>query len=235
MSSRDASILRRHVGQLDLNRLVVRDRLAEGLALLRVLDRLFERGARDAEAAGGDVEPLGFEAGHHLLEALAFLAADQVGRRNGEVLEMQLAGFDRLVAHLVDVAADGQAGRALFDDEGADAAVGRLGRRVGLGQQQEHLRAAAVGHPHLRAVDAIRVAVAPRRRRDRLQVGARVRLGQADAAARLALGQPRQERRFCSSVPYRTSTSHSTRCAPRMPARPIQPRASSSKTMAKVV
>ncbi len=94
---------------------MLRDRFAEGVALLRVLDGLFERGARDAQAARGDVEPLGFEPGHHLLESLAFVAANQVGGGNREILEVQLAGFDRLVTHLVDVAADGQARRALFD------------------------------------------------------------------------------------------------------------------------
>ncbi len=106
---------------------------------------------------------------------------------------MQLAGLDRLVAHLVDVAADRQPGRALFHDERADAAVRRRGRRVGLRQQQEHVRPAPVGDPHLRAVDDVRVAVAPRRRRDRLQVGARVRFREADAGARFALREPRQE------------------------------------------
>ena len=187
---------------------MLRDRLAEGLALLRVLDRVFERGPRDAQAAGGDVEPLGFEPGHHLLESLALAAADQVrARAPRKSWKVQLAGLDGLVAHLVDVAADRQAGRAFFDDERADAAVRRLGRRVRLGQQQEHVRAAAVGHPHLRAVDDVRVAVAPRRRRDRLQVGARVRFGQADAAARFALREPRQETllliRPCRTAPAR--------------------------------
>ena len=100
--------MRRHVGQLDLNRLVLRDRLAEGLALLRVLDGFLERGARDAQAARRHVEPLGLEPGHHLLESLPLLAADQIGGGHREMLEVQLAGFDRLVAHLVDVAADGQ-------------------------------------------------------------------------------------------------------------------------------
>ena len=44
-----------------------------------------------------------------------------------------------------------------------------------------------------------------------------------------------RKRCFWSSVPYCASTSHSTRCVPRMPARPIHPRDSSSKTIAKVV
>src|SRR5208282_2770564 len=41
--------LDRHVGELPLNRLVLRNRLAEGQALLRVLQRRLERGACDSE------------------------------------------------------------------------------------------------------------------------------------------------------------------------------------------
>ena len=51
------------------------------MALLRVLDGFFERGARDAQAARRHIEPLGFEPGHHLLESLSLLAANQIGRR----------------------------------------------------------------------------------------------------------------------------------------------------------
>ena len=48
---------------------------------------------------------------------LALDAADQVRRRDAEVLEGHLAGLDALVAELVDVAADGDARRARLGDE----------------------------------------------------------------------------------------------------------------------
>src|SRR3546814_17668637 len=48
--------------------------------------------------------------------------------------------------------------------------------------------------PGLGAVDDVAVAVALRRHADALQVGAGVRLGQRQAAADLAAGQPRQPR-----------------------------------------
>ena len=89
------------------------DRLAERLAPLRVANGLFERRARDAEPARRDVDPLGFEARHDVLEPFAFHSADQIRRGHGKIVEMQLAGFDSFVAELVDVAADGQARRAL--------------------------------------------------------------------------------------------------------------------------
>ena len=227
---------RRHVGQLDLNRLVLRDRLAERVALLRILDRLFERGPRDAQPPRRDVDPLASRPVITCLKPWPSSPPIRFAGRHGEILEVQFAGFDRLVAHLVDVAADGQARRAFFDDERADAPVRRARRGSVLASSREVLRVPAVGDPHLRAVDDVAVAVAARRGRDRLQIGAGVRLRQTDAAARFAAGQPRQEPR--ASAPRcrtATSTSQSTRCVPRMPASPIQPRDSSSKTIAKVV
>ena len=52
---------------------------------------------------------------------------------------------------------------------------------------------AAVGDPHLRAVDDVRVAVPARGGADRLQVGAGVRFRQADAGTRFAFREARQE------------------------------------------
>ena len=63
--------LRRHVGQLELDRLVLADRLAEGLALLRVADRRLERGAGDADGARGDVDAADLEAVEDVLHAVS--------------------------------------------------------------------------------------------------------------------------------------------------------------------
>ena len=62
--------LGRHVGELELDRLVLGDLLAEGLALLRVAQRQLERALGDAHAAGGDVHAADLERVHHLREAL---------------------------------------------------------------------------------------------------------------------------------------------------------------------
>src|SRR5436309_680538 len=58
----------RHVGELQLDRLVLADRLAEGGPLLRIVDRVLERGLRDADGTGRDVDPPDLEPGEHLLE-----------------------------------------------------------------------------------------------------------------------------------------------------------------------
>ena len=69
--------LGRHVGQQVADRLVLPDRLAERLALLRVRERVVERGLGDAHRAGGHLDPADLQARHHLREAAALLAAEQ--------------------------------------------------------------------------------------------------------------------------------------------------------------
>ena len=60
-----------HVGQVVADRLVLPDRLAEALALLRVAQRVLEGGPGDAERPGGDLDAADLQALHHLGEAVA--------------------------------------------------------------------------------------------------------------------------------------------------------------------
>src|SRR4051794_20773423 len=83
--------LRRHVGELELGRLVLPDRLSEGAALLRVAKRHLERAFGDAGAARSDVDAAELEPAGGLHEALALDAAEQVLLRNAVVVEAQLA------------------------------------------------------------------------------------------------------------------------------------------------
>src|SRR4051812_35093422 len=62
--------LSRHVGELELDRLVGGDRLAEGLSFLAVAEGELERALTDPDAAGGDVDAADLEGVHHLHEAL---------------------------------------------------------------------------------------------------------------------------------------------------------------------
>ena len=228
--------VRGHVGQLVLDGLVFGDRLAESGAALRVADGFFKSGARNAQTAGGDVQALGFQSGHHLLETLALDASDQILRRHGEIGEMQLAGFDAFVSQLVDVAAHRHAGCALLDHESAHAAMSRLRAGIGLGEQQKRVAVPRVGDPHLRAIDAIHVAIARGRGADVLQIRAGVGFGEADAAALFAGRHAGQEApllllRSEVAPPRRTSRS----CFRSRPPSPSQPREISSKIMANVV
>ena len=100
---------RRHLAELELDRLVLADRLAEGLAHLRVLGRELQRAFGDADAARGDVDAAELEPAGRLVEALPLDPADQVVGRNAIVLEHELGGVDRLVAELLELAADREA------------------------------------------------------------------------------------------------------------------------------
>src|SRR4051794_20850359 len=76
--------LRGHVGELELDRLVLGDRLAERLALLAVAQTELQRALRDPDAAGRDVDAADLQCVHHLAEALAqpglLAPQDHVGR-----------------------------------------------------------------------------------------------------------------------------------------------------------
>src|SRR6185437_4483311 len=81
---------RRHVRELQLDRLMIADRLAEGLATLGVARRERERALRDADPPRRDVDAAELEPARGLVEALAFPLADQIVRRDAIVLEDEL-------------------------------------------------------------------------------------------------------------------------------------------------
>ena len=183
---------RRHLADLERNRLVLDDRLAEGLAQLRVAGGKPQRALGDADTARRHVDAAEFEAAGHLGEAAALDLADQMIGRDAVILEDQLAQIDRLVAELLELAADLEA-RPLGRDEEAHAGIARACLGVGLDQQREARALDAVGDPGLGAVDDVVVALTPRGHADRLQVGAGIGLGQRQPAADLTrgeLGQP---------------------------------------------
>src|SRR6476661_1983869 len=100
---------RSFIREAEQDRLVLRDRLAEGLALLGVGDAELEGPVGDAAGTGRDVDAADLDAVHHLVEALARLPAQDLVRRDLVALEDRLGGVDALVAHLVDLAGDGEA------------------------------------------------------------------------------------------------------------------------------
>src|SRR3546814_14175900 len=102
------------------------ERLAEGLALLGVADRILHRRPGDADAARRDVDPPQLQPAERVAQAEALLAADQVGGRDAVVVEDQFGGIDALVAELPQLAADGAA-RHLRRDEQAGSLLARRG------------------------------------------------------------------------------------------------------------
>src|SRR5215475_4778135 len=184
-----------HLGQHDLDRLVLADRLVERVSLLRVPDRVFEGRARQSDAARRHVDALALQPRHDLFETLVFTPADQVLRRDVEVVEIEFAGLDAAISELIDVADDFEAAavvRALLDDERGDAFVRRVGFRVSLGRERERVAVSPVSDPHLRAVDQIAALHAGRHGADALHVGAGVGFGERQPAASFSAGQPRE-------------------------------------------
>lgn len=139
---------------------------------------------RDRHAALG-------EGGHGDGEALA-LGAEQGGGRDADVLQDQLGGGLAAQAELAVDRAAGEAGGVRGDEEGGDALVTR--GVIGAGEQQDDIGPGAVGDEHLGAVHDVVVAVADRAGGEVSGVGAGARLGEAEAAERLAGGEPGQPR-----------------------------------------
>lgn len=143
-----------HVGELEADDGVVDEALAEGLALVRVLDGLLVADAREADALDDDADALVVEVGHDHLEALVLLA-DQVLHGHLDVFEGDVrgaAGPDALAVHL----ARRYAARAALDEQDRDAVhAGPAGAHGGC----EVVAPDTVGDPFLLAVDDVVLAV----------------------------------------------------------------------------
>src|SRR4029077_1543666 len=95
--------------KLELDRLVLGDRLPEGLPFLRVFDRFLERTLRDAQRARSHIDASDLDRGHVLDEALTLFAPEEVRCRNVMVVERDLSRLNALVAELLDVLSDDDA------------------------------------------------------------------------------------------------------------------------------
>src|SRR5664280_1126933 len=148
-----------HLSQAEEYALVLGDLLAEGLALLGVLDAELEGPQPHPARTRGDVDAADLDAVHHLVEALAGDAAEDLAGRRPVVLQNEFGGVDALVAHLLDLAGHGQSGsglaeaRLLVAQEGRHVLVDAGAAEVGLDEDRDEIGRAAVGEPHLLAVD----------------------------------------------------------------------------------
>ena len=96
------------VGERERDALVLRDRLPERDALLRVLGALFQRPARETDAAAGVVDAPGRDAGQREIEA-AIQLADERGRGHAHVGERDDPFVAADVAEQLDDAVDVEA------------------------------------------------------------------------------------------------------------------------------
>src|SRR6266567_3559662 len=162
---------RRHLGELGLDELVLRDGLAEGLTLLCIADRVLEGRPGQAYAARRHIDAPALEGTHDHREARVLLA-EQILQRHARVLKDELARAQPTVAQLLQVAADPEARRALVDEQAGDAP--RLGPRwIGAYKHAKHGAVLGVGDEHLRAVDDPLVLLSTCRGTQRRRVRAR--------------------------------------------------------------
>src|SRR6266540_410976 len=137
------------------------DRPAHRLARLRVLERVVGRALRETETLCADTRPRVVEDAHRDLEAVSLLA-EQVRGWDAAVVEEDLAGRRALDAHLRLDAADLEAGRVCFENEGGDTGVAAF--RIGLREHGVHVRDAGVRDEALAAVEDVLAVVQLRRR-----------------------------------------------------------------------
>ena len=180
LRGRDAT---RHVRHADLDRLRIRDRLAEQYAVLGVAQHLVETGLGCADDAPADAVARLRQAAQRPLQR--GYARQYVFLRHSHVVEEQGAGHRCAQRELVFDFLGLVAGHTLFDDEALDAFVGLRPHdgRVGDGRIRD---------PHLCAVEHPVVAVSLCMGLHVARVRAAVRLGQPEAADGLAAGHGRQ-------------------------------------------
>src|SRR6516165_4793419 len=92
--------------KLQLDRLMLADRLAERLAHLRIRNRLPERRIRDADPSRRHVDSPQLKTVQDLVQPAPFNAADQSICGYLVVVEAELAGIDALITEFLELAVD---------------------------------------------------------------------------------------------------------------------------------
>src|SRR5690606_32542616 len=170
------------------------DRLTPHLPLVRVGDAALERVAGEpARVRGGD-DALGVEAIEEHAKAASFPAEQPIGADLDAVEEdRELAlGND-------DLHRDGrrlEALRAHVDEEERELPAPGARIFAGAGDDEHRVRLVDAADVDLLPVDDVALALPPRARPQRVRVGARVRLGQREADARLSARETRQPARL---------------------------------------
>ena len=161
-------------GQLELHRLELRDRLAELLSLLRVVEREVEHRLGEAERQGRDGDAAHLERAQELAEPHGRVA-DKVLLGDPHVVEVQLPRIEAAPADAPHLRPHCVSRRALLHHEAGIALVGSVGPS-GAGQQgyaERHV-GPGVGDERLAAVDHPAPVMALRPGLDPPCVGARI-------------------------------------------------------------
>ncbi len=158
---------------------------AERLALAGVVQGSLQTGLNEPHRAGcHGVAPV-VQRTHGDLEPFS-LVAEQIPDGHMHVLAVYPASVAGAHAQLAVNAAGGHAREVPLDDETADTAIGRLGPRVRLGEEQEVVGHVRQADPHLLAVEDVVVAFAAGGGAERGHIGARAGLAQREGGDLLA-------------------------------------------------
>ena len=159
-----------HFAQLVFDRAERRDRLAELLSLSGVAGRLAHRRLRATVAHRAELEAREIQ---HVECDLVTLAdfAEQVFRRNPDVLENHRRGRRAVEPHLVLLFAVRDTGKGALDDEGAEEFA------IDLGKNDIDVGESAVGDPGFLAIEheaAVRLSRGPGAGAKRIRSGSRL-------------------------------------------------------------
>ena len=168
-------------------------RLAEARALPGVGERRLVRRPHGAGGLGGHADAAAFQVAERDGVALAGLAQHEIGRE-AHVLEDDLAGVVGALAHLGLEARDRVALGFRRHEEAADALLARVG--FGDGEDHRHIRPGAAGDELLGSAEAVAVAVRHGAGAQVGGIGARLRLGEAEAAEHVAAREGAEEALF---------------------------------------
>ena len=180
--------------QLVPDRLMLADRLAELHPLLRIGPGLVDRGARDAERDGGNLQLLDIErTTREQLPALVphRLAADDGAHGQPHIVEIHVLAVRIAQVDMLDVL-HRHARRFGRNQHEREVAIAFL-RRARTHEAVDVIGPVRAGAPALGPVDDDLVALAHRARLDARQVAADIGFGQAIGEEQLSLGQARQE------------------------------------------
>ena len=181
--------LRDEFGQQELIVLEIANRLPERLAVLRILDRLFEDLLGVGDVGDRCTQTLLRKPLHHVDEALVDFADDAIVA-DAHILEKELGCIGLCLADLVEFAAAGEAFVGRFDAEQRDAAGALFG--AGPHGRDHEIRGVTVGDERLRAVDDPSVAVAYGGGLQCGQVRAPAGFGHPDGGDDFSLAETRQ-------------------------------------------
>ncbi len=178
--------LGRHVGEAKGHGLVLRQRLAEGGALLGVQKGVVQCRSSHAHTLCGDADAAHLEVRKSDAIPVAFVS-DEVARRNLDCLEAQLRRIGRFLSHLVLERRDGHARRASRNEKRGDAALAR--RRVGDGEHDHCSRDLTGGDELLRPRDLVAAVGAHRASLKIRRIGPSLWLRERERPEHLSRGQ----------------------------------------------